>query len=121
MNPVVHFSEHVLAVPNLAAAVEWWRNVMGFKMTFETHGWAFMRSGDCRLRLGECPDAPAMTGLGDHQYFAVLHMGDVDGLHARLSRAGAAILKAPADEPWGLREMAVQTPDGHRFMVVQPI
>jgi uncharacterized glyoxalase superfamily protein PhnB len=46
---------------------------------------------------------------------------NVDALPARLIRAGAMIRKTPVDEPWGLRKMAVQTPDGHRFMVVQAL
>jgi hypothetical protein len=33
---------------------------------------------------------------------------------------GAIILHAPSDKPWGQREMAVATPDGHRMMFAQP-
>ncbi len=117
----VLYTEHVLAVPDLDAAVRWWREAMGFQVTFEIPGWTFLASGGCRLRLGACPDAPAVETLGDHQYFAVLHVEDVDAFHGRLTRAGAFIRKAPVDEPWGLREMAVQTPDGHRIMVVQAL
>ena len=114
-------AEHVLAVPDLAPSVIWWREAMGFEVVFELPGWTFLKSGACRIRLGECPDAPAVQALGDHQYFAFLHVDDVNGLHRRLSEAGARILKPPTDEPWGMREMAVRTPDGHRFMVGQAI
>ena len=31
------------------------------------------------------------------------------------------VLSGPADKPWGLREMAVRTPDGHRIMFCQPM
>jgi uncharacterized glyoxalase superfamily protein PhnB len=30
---------------------------------------------------------------------------------------GAEVLKPPTDEPWGRRELALRSPDGHRFMV----
>jgi uncharacterized glyoxalase superfamily protein PhnB len=46
---------------------------------------------------------------------------DVDGLHAEFVTKGALILRAPASKPWGKREMAVATPDGHRIMFAQSI
>jgi hypothetical protein len=33
----------------------------------------------------------------------------------------AIILAAPKDKPWGWREMAVATPEGHRMMFAQRI
>lgn len=90
-------------------------------MTFEIPGWSFLRLGGCRLRLGECPDASHPADLGDHQYFAFIHVEDVDGFAARLVEHGAVIRKPPTTEPWGIREMAVQTPEGHRFMLGQTI
>lgn len=121
MGPSIKMSEHVLAVPDLARATAWWRDAAGFDVTLEIPGWVFLRLGEARLRIGECPDAQAVSTLGDHQYFAVFHVDDVDALHDRLIGAGASIRKPPTDEDWGLREMAVATPDGHRFMVVQSI
>jgi hypothetical protein len=40
---------------------------------------------------------------------------DVDSLHEELTKRGAKIVRAPADEPWGMREMLVEDPDGHTF------
>lgn len=114
-------SEHVLAVPDLATATAWWCGVMGFQVTFETPGWAFLRLGGCRLRLGECPEALSPADLGDHRYFAFVHVDDIDAAYVRLRSAGADVLKPPTDEPWGLRELGVQTPDGHRFMLGQAL
>ncbi len=115
------YSEHVLAVPDLQAATHWWCEAMGFELVFSIPGWAFLRLGGCRLRLGECPDAIAPAALGDHQCFAFIHVDDVDGFAERLARHGAIIRKPPTSEPWGLREMAVQTPEGHRVMLGQDI
>lgn len=121
MAPTALMSEHVLAVPDLATATAWWCDALGFEVTFEIPGWTFLKLGECRLRLGECRDALAPKALGDHQYFAFIHVNDVDGLYRRLTNHGATIRKAPTDEPWGLREMAVETPDGHRVMIGQAI
>ena len=71
--------------------------------------------------LGRCPDVPAATELGDHSYVAYLHVDDVEAFHRRAVAAGAEVLKALQDEPWGMREFGVRSPDGHRFMVGQPI
>jgi uncharacterized glyoxalase superfamily protein PhnB len=58
---------------------------------------------------------------GDHSYVAYLRVDDVDGFHARAVAAGAEVLKAPTDEPWGMREIGVRSPDGHRFMLGQRV
>jgi uncharacterized glyoxalase superfamily protein PhnB len=38
---------------------------------------------------------------------------DVDALHAELERRGATIIQPPTDQPYGLRELRVQDPDGY--------
>ena len=35
--------------------------------------------------------------------------------------ADAEVLKSPTNEPWGMREMALRSPDGHRFMLGSPM
>jgi uncharacterized glyoxalase superfamily protein PhnB len=46
---------------------------------------------------------------------------DLDAMHARLVENHAEVLKAPRAEPWGMRELALRTADGHRIMLGQPI
>lgn len=48
-----------------------------------------------------------------------LQVRDVDGAHADLAAKGVTILRPPADEPWGLREMWIADPDGVRIAVVE--
>ncbi len=48
-----------------------------------------------------------------------LQVRDVDETHRELERAGVAILRPPADEPWGLREMWIADPDGVRIAVIE--
>jgi hypothetical protein len=38
---------------------------------------------------------------------------DVDDLHEDFTRRGAVIRSGPVNEPWGMREMLVECPDGH--------
>ena len=30
-------------------------------------------------------------------------------------------MKPPTDEPWGMRELGLRSPDGHRFMTTEPV
>ena len=47
-----------------------------------------------------------------------LHVGhDIDGLHAHVLAQGGTVLLAPTDQPWGLREIVVQAPGGHRLVL----
>jgi len=77
--------------------------------------------GGVRMMIGHCPDAMLPAQTGDHSYFAYLHVDDVDALHAEFVRRGAIIQQPPVDRPWGMREMAVATPVGHRMMIGQKI
>ena len=111
----------VLAVPDLDRNVSYFVNVLGFRPEWrEKDDWQSLIRGEVRLMLGRCPDAIPPADLGDHSYFAYLTVDDVDALHAEFVGRGAIILYAPSDKPWGQREMAVATPDGHRMMFAQP-
>jgi len=112
---------HVIAVPDLARCVAFYRDLMGFAVEdMGDPGWAMLVAGNCRIMAGACPDALPPRDLGDHSYFAYLVVDDVDAYHARL--AGKVELTKPLrDEPWGMRELGLRTADGHRIMVGQPL
>lgn len=110
----------VLAVRDLAAAAAFYRDMLGFRIESETEGWCFLSRGACRLMLGHCADALPAGSLGDHSWFAYVHVDDVDALHAEFTARGLP-LATPADKPWGLRELLVMTPDGHRLMFGQAL
>jgi catechol 2,3-dioxygenase-like lactoylglutathione lyase family enzyme len=113
---------YVLAVRDLAGAVAYFVEILGFAREWaDADNWQALIRGDVRLMLGRCPDALPAAELGDHSYFGFFATGDVDTLHAEFKARAALILSAPADKPWGWREMAVATPEGHRMMFAQPI
>jgi uncharacterized glyoxalase superfamily protein PhnB len=114
-------SDPVLAVHDLDASAGWFERVLGAQRHDPVPGsWAFCRAGSVTFMLGCCPDEAAASAIGDHSYVAYLTVDGVDGFHDRAVRAGAEILKAPTNEPWGRREMALRSPDGHRFMLAEP-
>jgi uncharacterized glyoxalase superfamily protein PhnB len=81
----------------------------------------FCTAGTVTFMLGRCPDVPAASSLGDHSYVAYLDVDGIEDFHARALAERAEVLKPPTDERWGRREMALRGPDGHRFMLGQPL
>lgn len=48
-----------------------------------------------------------------------LQVRDLDAAYAELVERGVTILRPPALEPWGLRELWVADPDGVRIAVIE--
>ncbi|MEM8767130.1 MAG: VOC family protein [Pseudomonadota bacterium] len=110
----------VLAVHDIDASAAFYQDVLGFEdLNIEAPGWRFMARGPVRLQIGACPDAMPAEETGDHSYFAYLHVEDAKALHDHATTVGAELIKDLADEPWGIREFGLRTPDGHRIMIGQ--
>jgi uncharacterized glyoxalase superfamily protein PhnB len=113
-------SNPVLAVHDLERSSAWYRDVLGCDVDeVEPGNWTFCRCGEVTFMLGRCPDDPPASDIGVHAYVAYLHVDDVDAFHARALEAGAEVDGPPTDKPWGMRELALSTPDGHSFMLGQ--
>ena len=109
-------STFVLAVNNLAASRKFYMEKLGFVEDLDVDGWSFLSRGACKLRLGHCPDAIPMSKTQDHSWFAYLHVRDAAGLYDELIKRRVEIWQGLEDKPWGMREFAVVTPDGHRIV-----
>jgi catechol 2,3-dioxygenase-like lactoylglutathione lyase family enzyme len=106
----------VLAVNDLAVSKRFYVEKLGFAEDLSVDGWAFLSRGACKLRLGHCPEAKPMTQAQDHSWFAYLHVRDAAGFYAEVVANGVEIWHRLADKPWGMREFAIVTPDGHRIV-----
>ena len=111
----------VLAVQDLAAAVDYYTRVLGMKIDFTAPGWAFLSRGAFRLMLGECVDAMPAHETGDHSYVVYVTVEGIDELYGELMGTGVTLTQKLADKPWGMREFGVRTPDGHRIMFGQEL
>lgn len=120
--PQIINSRCVLAVRDLAAATQFYMDVLGFQRDCGdgVDGWSFLSRNGFRLMLGECRDATPAGELGDHSWFVHLIVDDVDRLHDEVASRGAEILSKPQTRPWGLREFVLRTPDGHRIVFGEP-
>ncbi len=115
-------NHYVLAVPDAATSARFFVDVLGFEATpVDDDGWRFVKKDNLIVMLGTCSDAIRPDQLGDHSYFAYLVVDDVDGYFAEVRAKGAQTFNEPADEPWGMRQFGLRTPDGHRIMIGQSI
>jgi uncharacterized glyoxalase superfamily protein PhnB len=117
----IHGIQPVLPVADVAAATDWFCRVLGFSIDFsigEPASYARVKLGDhswgapIYIHLTQTGDAVQPCGA------TRLHVGhDIDGLHAHALREGAQVLLPPTDQPWGLREIEIAAPGGHRLVL----
>ncbi|MER7049708.1 MULTISPECIES: VOC family protein [Streptomyces] len=48
-----------------------------------------------------------------------LQVEDAAAVHEELAARGVEVLRPPVKEPWGLIEMMIADPDGHKIIVVE--
>ncbi len=137
---LAHEDGHPRICPHLhyrdpAAAIAWLVRVVGFteRMRFDRGDGDFTARLDgpdggrvMVSRLGEefkrwmrerAPRFEEASGPGwpllTHAVTVVVDQ--VDAHHRRAEQAGAIILSAPTDQPWGLRSYAALDPEGHQW------
>jgi predicted enzyme related to lactoylglutathione lyase len=119
MRPAISPWAFVLAVPDLNKSAAYFRDVLGFKIIWDdAPDWRLAERDSVRMMLGHCPDDRPVAEIGSHGWFGYLEVNDVDELHAEITARGAAAT-APADKPYGMREIVVTTVDGHRIVFGQ--
>lgn len=112
----------VLGVRSVAAAADYYRDVLGFECPGGLYGaegeppvYAVMRREGVELHLQIRRRAVFAGERGGFEGDAYLFVEDVDGLHRELAERGVAVLRRPQDEPYGLRDFTIETPHGHRL------
>jgi uncharacterized glyoxalase superfamily protein PhnB len=112
------------------AAIEWLCNVLGFARHAVyanpdgTIGHAELTLNGGMIMLGSQKDdeyankfkSPSELG-GFESRSAYIVVPDADAVYSRAVAAGAQIIRAPQDTPYGSREFAVKDPEGHSWSV----
>jgi catechol 2,3-dioxygenase-like lactoylglutathione lyase family enzyme len=110
---------YVLAVRDMDESAAYYRDRLGFKLTWEdATDWRLAERDGVRLMLGHCPDDIPASTLGSHNWFGYFDVDDVVSLHAELTERGATCT-APKNTHYGMREIVVTTLDGHRLVFGQ--
>ena len=119
-----------LAVDGAAAAIDWYRDVLGAIETLRFAGddgrigHAELAIGPARVMLAdEYPEIDVIgpTHRGGTTVSLHLEVVDVDYTYGRAVDAGAHADREPADQGHGNRNATITDPFGHRWMLSQPI
>lgn len=111
----------VLAVPDMNRSAAYFRDVLGFRVSWEdATDWRLVERDGVRVMLGHCPNERRASEIGSHSWFGYLDVDDVSTLHAELKARGATC-SGPFDRSYGMREIVITTIDGHRIVFGQEI
>jgi catechol 2,3-dioxygenase-like lactoylglutathione lyase family enzyme len=116
MSPIIK-NHYVLAVQDARRSAGFYVEMLGFRIVNEPPGWVFVAKDNCMIMLGECPDDIPAGNLGCHSYFAYLRVEDANSYYRHLKHKGADVISVIEDKPWGMREFALRTIDGHRITI----
>ena len=117
----------ILVYEDVAAALDFLTRAFGFKERLRAeYGGAIshaqMDVGECAIMMGR-QGGPfrAPQDSNTVSQYATVHVEDVDAHFARASAAGATILKAPQDMPFGVRQYTAKDVGGHWWTFSQNI
>jgi uncharacterized glyoxalase superfamily protein PhnB len=103
-----------LPFDDVAAAVAYYRDVLGFRINYQQDDLGVMYRDAVTLLL--IARTERHTGIGS----AYIYIEDADALHAELKAKGANVQGEPVSYPWGLRDFRVVDLAGNRIAFGQP-
>ncbi|MBC9915073.1 VOC family protein [Chitinophaga varians] len=104
-------SATIFSVSNLAAAIKYYVDTLGFSIDFEYGAIAGLKYGNVLLQLSG-PDLIGnrnATGEGNMYIFC----DEVDAYFQQISAKGAQVIVAPEDRAYGMRDFAIKDADGN--------
>jgi len=116
-----------LTARDLAAAVAWYRDVLGLAVVQEYEREGTLRAvalaaGDVRLLLNQDDGGRGWDRVkGEGFSFQFVTDQDVDELASQIRERGGSLEAEPADMPWGVRMMRLKDLDGYRFAISRPL
>jgi catechol 2,3-dioxygenase-like lactoylglutathione lyase family enzyme len=107
----------VVSVSSLEAALPLYEKVLDLKRLQESPGLVVLAlARGTELVLHERPPT-----AGDAGVCPIFRVANVDATVKAALGAGATVVDAPSDQPWGEREAVLHDVDGHLFCIVTPL
>jgi uncharacterized glyoxalase superfamily protein PhnB len=105
----------IVSVADQERALALYREVLGLTVKYQAGEITMMEvpGTTTELLLHERPPTPGLAGVA--LSFLVT---DVDAVTAAAEKAGATVVDAPADQPWGERQAVLTDADGHVICLV---
>jgi lactoylglutathione lyase len=108
----------ILTTRDLGGLLGFYRDLLGFKVTYEFPGYAGLELGAAQLGIGHDPQ---LTDGPSARISLWLYVESCDASVERLRAAGVTIVAEPADQPWGERIARVLDPDGNAVIIGQGV
>ncbi|UQD75103.1 VOC family protein [Bradyrhizobium japonicum] len=113
-HPMMAGSATVFVVSDITASLAYYRDVLGFEVTFE-YGRPPSYACLCRDEVGlHLLAAAATKRLPGHGGICIF-VTDVDQVYAELSGRGARLLNRPEDRDYSMRDFDVVDADGNQL------
>jgi len=103
----------VFVVSDIDASLVYYRDVLGFRVTFEYGAplsYACLCCDEVALHLLAAAETKRLPGHGG----VCIFVRDVDRLYAEVSARGARLLNQPEDRDYGMRDFDVVDADGNQ-------
>ena len=113
-HPMMAGSATVFVVSDITASLAYYRDVLGFEVTFE-YGEPPSYACLCRDEVGLHLLAAAVTKRLPGQGGLCVFVRDVDRIYAEVSGRGARLLNQPEDRDYGMRDFDVVDADGNQL------
>ncbi|MFI1988650.1 VOC family protein [Actinoplanes sp. NPDC020271] len=112
---VVGLQRVIVSVGDLDRALRLYRDVLGLGVTARSGDLARLDvpGSSTELMLHQRPPTPGPAGVA-----ISFRVGDVDAVTAAAEKAGATVVDAPEDQPWGERQAVLTDPDGHVICLI---
>lgn len=111
-------------VPDLAAALEFFCDLLGFTVPYRQPGYAYVEREGCGIRLMQS-DGDQGAPPGNRRFAYYIDVRDVDALYEelkpKLDRLPKGDVFGPVDQPYGQRELLILAPDGNLLAFGQMI
>jgi len=110
-------------VNDVEKSLAWYRDVLGFalKERWESDGKLLgveVAAGDVTFMLGQDDWKKGRNRVkGEGVRIFCMTDQDVDRLAERIKANGGTLTQEPQDQPWGMRDLAVEDPDGFKITI----
>jgi uncharacterized glyoxalase superfamily protein PhnB/GNAT superfamily N-acetyltransferase len=101
----------ILYSSDVVASIRYYTEVLGFKNSWtwdDPAGFGGVDVGDVRIFF-------CMDGQGHPGTWLAINVDNVDAYYELISAKGAKVINPPQSFEWGMREMLVEDPDGHKI------
>ena len=103
-----------LPFDDVTAAVNYYRDVLGFRINYQQHDLGVMDRDEITVLL--ITRTERHKGIGSFE----VYVENADALYTELCAKGANVQDEPVSHPWGLRDFRITDLEGNRITFAQP-